>query len=109
MSYDVTIGEFTRNYTSNGSEIFYNHMDGGIPALHGLTGNEAGNKISMWIDSFGAEMMSLWDGGAVGEPKLAALYDSKNGWGSTIHAIIFLMSILDACRKNPRNKVDVSY
>lgn len=109
MSYDYTIGKREGNYTSNGCQIYYNHMEDGIPGLHGLTGKQAAIKISGWIESFKKEMMLYWSHDDIGEPKICEKYDSKNGWGSTLHAVIFLMEILSACNEYPRHKLYISY
>lgn len=109
MSYDVDIGDFEANYTSNGNDIYYNNLDGGLPALDGLTGKQAASKIETWIYNFDREVLDNWESAAIGEPKITEKYDSSNGWGSTIGAIIFLMKILSACNKYPKHKLKISY
>lgn len=109
MSYDIELGDFSGNYTSNGNHIYYDHMEGGLPALDGLTGKQAGDKISGWIRSFDYDVCENWYSSDVGEPTITSKYDVPNGWGSTIGAIVFLMKLLDACRMYPRCKVYVSY
>lgn len=113
MSYDVHIGREHFNYTYNLSKLFHTHLLGseertGLQALDGLTGREAADIISGGIDSIEREMLSTWRREEVGQPEFLAKYDAPNGWGSTIGAVIFLARLMDACRRHPRSRVEVS-
>ena len=118
MSYDVSVGQVCLNYTSNGSALFYDHMPpgesdnashlrGGLWTLHGLTGSQAAKLIADAFDRIDETRCKLWRTDDVGEPELCKLYDSPNGWGSTIGALLFLARIQAACIRNPRAKVEV--
>lgn len=118
MSYDVSVGDFCGNYTSNVSAIFYDHIPadtsrGGLHELDGKTGKQAvaiigdawsrihATKIDLWRKNIGPTAV-------VGEPEFCAKYDPANGWGSTVGALIFLGEVMAACAANPRKKVRVS-
>ena len=119
MSYDVSIGEFSANYTSNVAALFYDHIPeqegskGGLHALHGKTGklavailNEAwsrihATKLQTWRENLKGEAV-------VGEPEMCAKYDAPNGWGSMVGGLIYLGQITAACAANPSKKVSVS-
>ena len=119
MSYDVSIGDFSGNYTSNVSALFYDHIPeqegsfGGLRALDGKTGKQAvailneawsrihNTKINTWRNNLKGEAV-------VGEPEMCAKYDAPNGWGSMVGALIFLGQITVACASNPSKKVSVS-
>jgi len=103
MSYDVDIGDFQANYTSNLASLFHDHIfhngKSGLQSLDGLTGlevcqvlTEAFNKIEEheFKTSIRAE-------GLVGSPHFCKQYDPQNGWGSTVGGLIFLAQILAAC------------
>ena len=108
MSYDVSIGDDWFNYTYNVSKLFYDHMDGGLKSLDGMTGKEAAIAIDNAFSGIADTKNKLWVREIVGEPKFCAQYDSPNGWGSTVGALIFLANIMGACARNPRKKVRVS-
>jgi hypothetical protein len=113
MSYDVSIGSESFNYTYNVSKFFYDHipcMDarGGLSELDGKTGKQAATIVSDAFDRITRTYLNDWENEVVGEPVFCARYDSKNGWGSTVGALIFLSSIMAACYQNPRSKVRVS-
>lgn len=78
MSYDISVGDWSGNYTYNVSALFYDHMPGeddtergGLNTIHGMKGKKA-------------------------------------GWGSTVGALIFLAEIMAACYRNPKSRVVVS-
>lgn len=113
MSYDVSIGPRSFNYTSNASALFYDHIadvtaGGGIHELHGKTGREACQIIQEALERINRTRHDLWSVNAVGEPKFFARYDAPNGWGSALGAILFLSQILGACAEHPRKRVSVS-
>lgn len=109
MSYDVSIGEFNTNYTSNGCEIFYEHIPenefakGGIPSLDGMLGAQAIIVLSDFFDNIQRERQEI---GSIG---LRAKYDAPNGWGSTEGLLLFAAQIMSACIKNLGETVRVSY
>lgn len=104
MSYDVTIGKFSANYTSNVWLMFHNHIlrdrITGVQALDGLTGRAAGVILAHAIEAIHDESCAR-DG--------LAHYDSANGWGNATGAVLFLARILGACHRYPRSIVRVSY
>lgn len=115
MSYDVSVGPEGFNYTYNVSALFFDHIPevegercGGLRALDGKTGRQALEILADAADRIHGTKMRLWAERAVGEPDFCALYDSPNGWGSTVGALIFLMQIMAACAQHPRSKVRVS-
>lgn len=114
MSYDITIGSDEFNYTFNVANLFYDHMPpdedsdrGGLDTLDGCTGKEASRKISEALKRIEKTRHDLWENGVMGEPKFCAKYDAKNGWGSTIGAIMLLSNLMAACHQNPRKRVRV--
>lgn len=107
MSYDVTIGDRDFNYTYNVSRLFYDHIEdtgkgGGLRELNGLTGRQASVVLGAAFERITQTYRKLC------EPRFCALYDSPNGWGSTVGALLFLANILSACADNPRFRVRVS-
>lgn len=111
MSYDVSIGNWDGNFTHNSlGPICYNHLDSkdGLNSLHGLKGYEAMILLSAFWDSVNAERHSLGLCETVGEPSLCEKYDSPNGWGSFVGALIFMGGLTCACGLYPKSKIDVS-
>lgn len=108
MSYDVSIGDDSFNYTYNVSALFHDHIDGGLKSLDGLTGKKSAEVLGEAFDRIHSTLLSVWVRDEVGEPLFCARYDSTNGWGSTVGALIFLAQIMAACHRNPRKKVRVS-
>lgn len=118
MSYDVSIGDFSENYTSNVAALFYEHIPatdekkGGLHALDGLTGKQASQVLRQAWSRIHNTKLDCWRASThketvVGEPEFCARYDAPNGWGSTVGALIFLAEITSACACNPRKKVSV--
>lgn len=98
MSYDVVIGDFDANYTSNVSSMWYDSIPdagkgGGLRELDGLTGKEAHSVLSRAFDTL--DRMYPLD------------YDAPNGWGSTSGALIFTARIMAACSKHKKKRVRV--
>lgn len=98
MSYDVGIGDFDANYTSNASKLWYDSIDdtgfgGGLIELHGMTGKEAHGVLSWAFDRLNT--MRPFN------------YDAPNGWGSTSGGLIFMARIMAACAKYPDEIVSV--
>ena len=102
MSYDVCIADCDFNYTSNVSELFYNHMTGGLKSIDGMSGRQAANVLFGFWTSVNREYADL----GVGHFRLK--YDAQNGWGSTDGALIFMGKITAACAQYPRHTVRVS-
>ena len=117
MSYDISIGDASFNYTSNVAAMFYDHIPqqdsrGGLHELHGKTGKQAAEILSQTWDRIHNTKLNLWrdnlQGAAVvGEPEFCAKYDAPNGWGSAVGGLIFLGQVMSACVANPRKKVSV--
>lgn len=110
MGYDVSIGEYDANYTHNSlGKLCYEHLDkeNGLRGLHGKTGRQASEMLEAFWKGIHCEKLHLWQDGVVGEPKLQEKYDSPNGWGSLVGALIFMGELTVACRNYPRRKVSV--
>jgi len=112
MSYDISIGRESFNYTSNVSKLFYDHIPdtgkgGGLHELEGVTGKQALDIIDDAFEAINRTRHRLWSAGDIGEPKMGSAYDAPNGWGSLIGALIFLAQVMGACAKNPRKIVRV--
>lgn len=112
MSYDVSIGKESFNYTSNVAALFYDHIPkqdsrGGLHELDGKTGKQALAIIRSAFDRIQNTRRQLWREGATGDPELCAKYDAPNGWGSTVGGLLFLAQIMAACTENPRSRVSV--
>ena len=99
MSYDVSIGEYDGNYTYNVSSLFYDYMEGGLPALDGMTGRQAANVL--------AGFWSRVNTARIADPAFGARYDAPNGWGDTLGALIFIGEITAACAQHPRHLMRV--
>jgi hypothetical protein len=104
VSYDVSIGAESFNYTSNVSGLWYDHIPdsgkgGGLRELDGLTGRQAALVLSEAFDAI--------HNSHIHSPNLADRYNATNGWGSTVGALIFTAQIMAACHANPRKKVGV--
>jgi hypothetical protein len=100
MSYDVSVGSFDANYTSNLANMFHEHIrdehgNTGFQCLHDRTGKEAAAILSSALDSIHR--------GCHYEK-----YDAPNGWGSAAGGILFIARIMAACVKHPDDKVYVS-
>ena len=111
MGYDVSIGGYESNYTHNSlGKLCYAHLDkhNGLQSLNGITGRDASKMLESFWESIHCEKLHLWKSDAVGEPKLQEKYDSPNGWGSLVGALIFMGELTAACRNYPRSKVKVS-
>jgi len=113
MSADVWIGEDSFNYTHNVSKLFYDHIPdegkgGGLRELEGLTGKQACAVLKSFFEKVSRTKMRLWKSESIGEPEFCSLYDAKNGWGSTVGALLFMSQILAACAVNPRKRVGIS-
>lgn len=109
MSCDVSINEFSRNYTSNVSKLWYDHIldtgkGGGLRELHGMTGHEALIILSEAFDGMSRTRGYLGEKGS----SLERAYDCESGWGSAIGAVLFMGEIMGACAKYPYDIVDVS-
>lgn len=112
MSYDVSIGDDSFNYTSNVAALFYDHIPaehsrGGIHEIDGLTGRQAALVLGQAFCRMDNTRSSHWRDDEVGEPAFCARYDARNGWGSAIGGMIFLALIMDACVRYPRKRVRV--
>lgn len=114
MSYDVSIGTFSGNMTSNIAPVIYDHIPnfgngGGLHEIHGKTGKQALVILSDMFDLLQETRLSLCDDAITGEPKFCAKYDVANGWGSLVGALIWLAQIMAACGRSPRSIVYVSF
>lgn len=112
MSYDVSIGTESFNYTYNLGPFFRDAiMDygkgGGIRELHGVTGARACMILTTAFEDIHRVYLNEWRSSVPGAQQFLAKYDAPNGWGSTVGAMIFLAQILAACSRNRRSKVHV--
>ena len=108
MSYDISIGEFDRNYTSNVSKVFYDHLEGGLHCFHGKTGKEAAPLLAEMWRRLNDTRRVMGVVGVYGEHAMQAKYDAKNGWGTLVGALIFLGEFSAACAMFPRHKIHLS-
>lgn len=114
MSYDVSIGDQSFNYTYNVSALFYDHIpasEGGRGGLHELDGKTGKQAVAILADAFfriNRTKLDLWERDDIGEPAFCAKYDAANGWGSAVGALIFLAQIMAACAANPRKRIRIS-
>jgi hypothetical protein len=112
MSYDVSVGTDSFNYTYNLAPFFRDAIadygrGGGMQELDGVTGARA----CMILRSAFEEIQRIYlneNGSVPGAARFCAKYDAANGWGSTVGAMIFLTQVLAACSQNRRRKVRVS-
>jgi hypothetical protein len=106
MSYDVTIGKESLNYTSNLFRLWYDHMPDmgqgkrGLREIDGLTGKKAANLLARCLVNMHRTYQK--------DPAMAYLYDSPNGWGTTLGAILFTSELMGLCMAHPRSRVWVS-
>jgi hypothetical protein len=110
MSYDVSIGTWGGNFTHNSlGPLCYDHLDkeAGLKSLNGLAGYEAAPFLTAFWASVDAERHSMWENGNVGEPQLCEKYDSPNGWGSLVGALVFMGQLTAACSLYPKSKISV--
>ena len=113
MSYDVSIGDFDVNYTSNVSAVFHDHIKNGnltgLQAIDGLYGFHASKILYGAWSNLNATRHAMYVDGVVGEPAMQAKYDAPNGWGSLVGALVVLGKITAACAQYPHEMVSVSY
>lgn len=124
MSYDISIGQFERNYTSNGSALWHDHYKGGecvdengvvgqepsgLEALDGKTGREAGEIILQMLQAINDTRVRLGNDREKGEPAMSEKYDAPNGWGSVIGQLIFIGEVAAACAMYPDDTVTVCF
>jgi len=117
MSYYISVGDQSLNYTSNGCALFYDHIPaldsrGGLHELDGKTGAQAVAIIGEAWSRIHTTKLDVWRShignvAVVGEPEFCAKYDPPNGWGSTVGALIYLGQIMAMCAANPRKRVRV--
>jgi hypothetical protein len=109
MSYDVSIGEWERNYTWNSlSPLCFDLLhDDGLRCLHGLCGAEALPLLAAFWHRLNELRVDTWRGNSIGEPALCAKYDSPNGWGSLVGAMIFMAELTAACGQYPDSLIEV--
>jgi hypothetical protein len=124
MSYDINIGERYFNETFNVSAVFYDHLPGdetcrgGLFWFKGKTGSEAIPIFKTFYENLNSNRdkhrpvvtrhMMEPRPDEIGEQKFLRKYDPKNGWGSTLGAIVFMAEFMIACVENPDAIIDVS-
>ncbi len=90
MSYDMSIGEESFNYTYNVSQMWYKACpEFGIRKFYGMTGKEA-VKVQQHIFNYmvdnKADLMQ---------------HEPSNGWGSYDSALLFIAKLIVASLNNP--------
>ena len=105
MSYDMGIGDWDTNYTSNGCRLWYDHMNEseGIKYLYGMTGTEV---IDALIDFFDSVETAYGKSGEWPKPMtewLAEKYSPENGWGNVFSQWLLMSEIMVACKKYPND------
>jgi hypothetical protein len=112
MSYDVSIGDFDVNYTSNVGAVFHDHIKEGevtgLQALNSLYGFQASEILYRAWSNLNATRHAMYKDGEVGEPAMEAKYNAANGWGSLVGALVTLGKITAACATYPHEVVHVS-
>lgn len=112
MSYDVSVGQFEVNYTSNVGAVFHDHIKEdektGLQALDGLYGFQANEILYDAWCNLNATRHAMHVQDDVGEPAMEAKYNAANGWGSLVGALIVLGKITAACAVYPHEVVYVS-
>jgi len=112
MSYDITIGDFDVNYTSNVGAVFHDHIKEGeitgLQALHGMYGFQASRVLYRAWSNLNATRHALYQDGQIGERAMEEKYNAPNGWGSLVGALIILGKITAACATYPHETVHVS-
>lgn len=127
MSYDISVGEYDFNYTSNMGPLFRDHIEDngcvGLRALDGKTGAECAYILGKAFKALQRSMRGLHDDetqptwkdekeqrkvARSGDKAMRAKYDAENGWGSTLSAVIFLGEVMAACVESPEEIVSVS-
>lgn len=97
MSYDVDIGSWSENYTSNLSGMWAEALGVRFLSLHGMTGREALPILSRGL-------------AALCDPAREAAwreYEPGNGWGSLETGRAFLARMLAACAQWPDDRVEI--
>lgn len=117
MSYTVSIGKESFNYTWNLASFFYDAIPGeegspqrekgGIGAIDGMPGKEALHVLGNAFERIERMRIALSSSDQPGEKEMCAKYDAPNGWGSVIGAMSFLARIMVACVNNPDEIVEV--
>ena len=104
MSYDVSIGDATHNYTSNMWKLFRVAIpDGGIHELHDKTGGEAMILLINGLKNIATESLKFNT-----YEEFAVAYEPNNNWGSVGGAIDFLTAILKDCIADTTAVIEVS-
>jgi hypothetical protein len=109
MSFDIRIGAWDGNYTFNSLGPLaraHLHPDG-LSHLDGMTGEQASEALRHFWGSVSREVTARWRTEIVGEPDFCATYDSTNGWGSTVGALVFMGELTAACALQPLSRVEV--
>lgn len=73
-----------------------------------MTGMEAIVFLNGFWQSVDQERVRMWRHDDVGETKFRAKYDSENGWGSLVGALVFMGDFTSACALYPHDKISVS-
>jgi len=112
MSYDISIGTDSFNYTFNLSAFFRDAIrdygkGGGLQELEGVTGARACTILTLAFEDIHGIYLNEWRASVPGARDFCTKYDAPNGWGSTVGALIFLAQILGACSRNRRARVHV--
>ena len=90
MSYDMSIGEESFNYTYNVSKMWYLAVpEKGIRTFYGMTGREA-VKVQQHIFNYMVE-----------NKEDLMQYEPENGWGSYEGALKFVVKLIVASLNNP--------
>lgn len=98
MSYDVSVGSESFNYTSNMAQMFKD-LGAYPPDWHGMTASDLAHSVSLALHR--AVSMTRWT---------LMEYDAENGWGNWESALEWLWRIRDeAVRTSPKSIVTVSY
>lgn len=96
MSYDVSIGDYSANYTYNVAEMFYAaNNNGGIKAINGMPGRSALHVLFFMIEYMAENRTAMLE------------LNPENGWGDYDGAMMFLFKTAMACAAHPEKTVEV--
>lgn len=122
MSYDISVFDKRYkeraqrfNYTYNLSKFFHTHLidsdneeNTGLQILNGKTGNQAYFILKDALHRIEATRERLHVRNEIGEATFCLEYDSSNGWGSTVGAIMLISLLLVACVDQPEAIISIS-
>lgn len=110
MSYDISFDNFEEfNHTLNQAKLFHKHIrhgdKTGVQALDGLFISDVKPILVQALRDIEKEVEADWRVDVPGNPIFCAKYDSPNGWGSAISAILFIANVLGSMSLASTNSI----